>query len=200
MTHHKHLWLIGFISLFSASSSFGGGITPTPTTTITATNSSTNVNMGYGGLKWTLENGLVPEIVGGFRYASVTSSGSTQGFDVSIAFKITGETQLDNFIQLGKLRTKYLNGIDYLQGEVGGGWDFANKGLFAGISAQGPYVNTGVDYNFSSNYLLGKSYSPFIMFNSIGIYDRPHGSTSTLTCPADWTLIGLNCVYTGAPA
>lgn len=144
-----------------------------PEPTYHESGSSTNVNMGYGGLKWTLGESYVPEIVGGYRYASVTSSGATQGADISIAFKVTGKTDLANLIQLGKLRAKYLNGMDYLQGEVGGGWDFAKKGLFAGISAQGPYSNTGVDYDFASKSTFGKSLSPYIEFNSIGIYNTP---------------------------
>ena len=183
---------------------------PNSATSISDGPASTNVNMGYGGLKWTFGEGYVPEIVGGFRYASVTSSGATQGADISIAFKVTGKMELDDFIHLGKLRAKYLNGMDYLQGEVGGGWDFAKKGLFAGIGAQGPYVNSGVDYDFSSKDSFSKSFSPFVMFNSIGIYNTPHGTNTntTQTCqsptqhPFDWTsgtLLNNTCQYTFTP-
>ena len=182
-----------------------------PTTTCATTNSSdgsasTNVNMGYGGLKWTFGEGYVPEIVGGFRYASVTSSGATQGADISIAFKVTGKMELDDLIHFGKLRAKYLNGMDYLQGEVGGGWDFAKKGLFAGIGAQGPYVNSGVDYDFSSKDSFSKSFTPFVMFNSIGIYNTPHSTTQTCQSPTNtfnyWssgTLLNNTCQYTFTP-
>ena len=158
---------------------------PVPEPTYTESGSSTNVNMGYGGLKWTIGESYVPEIVGGYRYASVTSSGATQGGDISIAFKVTGKMELDDFIHLGKLRAKYLNGMDYLQGEVGGGWDFAKKGLFAGISAQGPYANTGVDYDFASKGTFGKSLSPYMEFNSIGIYNTP-AKNVTGSCPAGY--------------
>jgi hypothetical protein len=143
------------------------------TTSYTESGSSTNVNMGYGGVKWTFGESYVPEIVGGYRYASVTSSGATQGADISIALKVTGKMQLNDLIHLGKLRVKYLNGMDYLQGEVGGGWDFAKKGLFAGLSAQGPYVNTGLDYDFTGTNTFTKSFSPYVGFNSIGIYNTP---------------------------
>jgi hypothetical protein len=138
------------------------------------TNTSANSNMGYGGVKWTLGGSLVPEIVAGYSYASITNNGATQGGDISMSFKITGKTELNNLIHLGKLRAKYLNGTDYLQGEVGGGWDFANKGLFAGVSAQGSFVNTGLDYDFSGKNAFGKSFSPYLEFNSLGIYSRPH--------------------------
>jgi hypothetical protein len=166
---------------------------PAPEPTYTESGSSTNVNMGYGGLKWTLGESYVPEIVGGYRYASVTSSGATQGTDISIAFKVTGNMQLDDFIHLGKLRAKYLNGMDYLQGEVGGGWDFAKKGLFAGISAQGPYANTGVDYDFASKSTFGKSLSPYMEFNSIGIYNTP-AKNVTGSCPTGLNLSGGRCI------
>ena len=53
--------------------------TPTPTTTYTEANTSANSNMGYGGVKWTLGDSLVPEIVAGYRFASVTNNGATQG-------------------------------------------------------------------------------------------------------------------------
>ncbi len=154
-----------------------GAATPdAPAPTYTEINTSANVNMGYGGVKWTLGDSLVPELVAGYRYASVTNSGATQGGDLSISVKITGKTQLNNLIHLGKLRAKYLNGIDYLQGEVGGGWDFAKNGPFAGVGAQGPYVNAGVDYDFTGVNSFSKSFSPYAGFNSIGIYNRPHAS------------------------
>jgi hypothetical protein len=143
------------------------------------TNSSGNSNIGYGGVKWTLGDSILPEIVAGYRYASVTSSGATQGGDLSISVKITGKTELNNLIHLGKLRAKYLNGINYLQGEVGGGWDFAKNGVFAGIGAQGPYVNAGVDYDFTGVNSFGKSFSPYAGFNSIGIYAKKTGNTAT---------------------
>ena len=198
MTLHKQLLLLGFLSLFIIKSEAGRPLLPETTPTSTTSGSSTNVNMGYGGLKWTLGESYVPEIVGGYRYASVTSSGATQGADISIAFKVTGNMQLDDFIHLGKLRAKYLNGMDYLQGEVGGGWDFAKKGLFAGISAQGPYSNAGVDYDFASNGTFGKSLSPYMEFNSIGIYNTP-AKNVTVNCPTGFQLSGGACRSTFAP-
>ncbi len=134
----------------------------------------------------------IPEVVAGYRHAEVSTNGDTQGADASIAFKFNPALPLDKIIQPGKLRVKYFNGIDFLQGEVGGGYDFAKKGLFAGIGAQGPYVNAGVDYNFSTN----SSFSTFLMFNSLGIYNRPHinTTTTTLTClPGDAAPVGNNC-------
>ncbi len=187
----SYLYLAVTILLIAPAVSWSQPEPATPT--YSESGSSANVNMGYGGVKWTLGESMVPEIVAGYRYASVTSSGATQGADVSIAFKVTGNMKLDDFIHVGKLRAKYLNGMDYLQGEVGGGWDFAKKGLFSGISAQGPYVNTGVDYDFSSKNTFGKSLSPYLEFNSIGIYNTP-AKNVTISCPASSTLTNGVCL------
>ena len=185
-------YLCLFIFFIIPTVSLANGVIIAPT--YNDSGSSTNVNMGYGGVKWTLGESYMPEIVAGYRYASVTSSGATQGGDVSIAFKVTGKTQLTDLINLGKLRAKYLNGMDYLQGEVGGGWDFAKKGLFTGISAQGPYSNAGVDYDFSSKNTFSKSLSPYMEFNSIGIYNTPtKNETVTASCPASYELIAGSC-------
>ena len=183
---------LSFLLMMSSLNSLAAALGPAPT--YTESGSSTNVNMGYGGLKWTVGESYVPEIVGGYRYASVTSSGATQGADISIAFKVTGKMELDDLIHLGKLRAKYLNGMDYLQGEVGGGWDFAKKGLFAGISAQGPYSNAGVDYDFASKSTFGKSLSPYMEFNSIGIYNTP-AKNVTGSCPTGYLLSGSTCIF-----
>jgi len=166
---------IAFISPVACDADSGS------TTTYSEANASANSNMGYGGVKWTLGESLVPEVVAGYRFASVTNNGATQGGDLSMSIKITGKTELNDLIHLGKLRAKYLNGTDYLQGEVGGGWDFANKGLFAGVSAQGPFVNTGLDYDLSGKNAFGKSFSPYLEFNSLGIYSRPQKVTTTTT-------------------
>ena len=165
------LFSTGIVGLILTPVSFANAI-PLPPSSTSATNSS---NVGYGGLKWTMGAGWVPEVVAGYRYAEVASNGDTQGADISIAFKVNPALPLNEIIQPGKLRAKYFNGIDFLQGEMGGGYDFAKKGAFVGIGAQGPYVNAGIDYNLSTN----SPFSTFLMFNSLGINNRPH---RTLSC------------------
>jgi len=83
--------------------------TPAPAsiTTYSETNTSANSNMGYGGVKWTLGDSLVPEVVAGYRFASVTNNGATQGGDLSMSIKITGKTELNDLIHLGKLRQQF---------------------------------------------------------------------------------------------
>jgi len=169
-------------------------VTLSSTSATSVTNSS---NVGYGGLKWTTGDGWIPEVVAGYRYAEVASNGDTQGADISIAFKVNPALPLNEIIQPGKLRAKYFNGIDFLQGEMGGGYDFAKKGLFAGISAQGPYVNSGVDYDFTSKNTFSKSLSPYMGFNSISIYNTPaKNQTITASCPASYELINGICIPT----
>jgi hypothetical protein len=104
----------------------------------TATSQSSIHNSIYAALKWTFGESFKPEAVLGFRHAKVDSSGDTDGADVSISAMFV------NGLELGKLRAKYFNGKDNVQGEVGGGLDF-NKGLYTGIGVHAPYSNLGID-------------------------------------------------------
>jgi len=136
---------------------------PPPLNTVSPTaNSSRDVDNGYAGLKWTLGGSFVPEVVVGYRHGNINSNGDTYGGDVSFSFQVYGG------LQPGKLRLKYFNGSDYLQGEVGGGYDFS-KGFFAGIGGNAPFSNLGVDYHFSDPAAL----VPYFMLDSLGQYRKP---------------------------
>ena len=65
---------------------------------------SKSENRGYVGLKWTLDEGVKPQAVVGFRHDSIKANGDTDGEDLSISAKF-----FDGF-QWGKLRAKYFNG------------------------------------------------------------------------------------------
>ncbi len=174
-------------SLIPISSAFAiPNIFPAIQTNTAVTN---GIDDGYGGLKWTYGEGWIPEVVAGYRHTELSTNGDAQGADISIAFKVNPTLPLDKIIQPGKLRVKYLNGIDAVQGEVGGGYDFAHNSFFTGISVQGPYVNAGVDYSFSVN----SPFSTFLMINSLGIYNRPH--KTTFSCPDQSTLVGDQCQF-----
>jgi len=138
-------------------------------------------NKVYAGFKWTLNEGVKPEAVVGFRSARLNPSSYTNGGDISISAKF-----IDQF-QLGKLRAKYFSGIDTAQAELSGGYDFA-KGLFTGVSVNAPYVNAGVDY-----LVTGKKDSAieaYGMVHTIGKYDKP----SSIKCPSGTpNLIGGLC-------
>jgi hypothetical protein len=144
--------------------------------TINNSSTSANVDNGYGALKWTFGNGFFPEIVVGFRHASVSSNGDVYGGDASFAFKIFDGTSW-GFLP-GKFRLKYFNGADYMQAEAGGGYDFGKNSFFVGIGGQAPFTNIGLDYNFTASNPL----EPYFMLNSIGQYTKP--GTHHLGCPA----------------
>jgi hypothetical protein len=114
-------------------------------------------NKVYAGLKWTLNEGIKPQAVIGFRHTNIGSDSHTDGGDISLSAKF-----IDGF-QLDKTRLKYINGNNDMQGELGGGYDFT-KGLFLGGSANGPYINLGVDYLIQAK---DKSIDPYIMLNTL---------------------------------
>ena len=140
---------ISFLTLLTLSSySFGGPAV------ISQTNTD---NRAYAGLKWTLNEGIKPQAVIGFRHTNTGSDGHTDGGDISLSAKF-----IDGF-SLDKTRLKYINGNNDVQGELGGGYDFT-KGLFLGGSANGPYINLGVDYLIQAK---DKSIDPYIMLDTL---------------------------------
>ncbi|WP_157198185.1 hypothetical protein [Methylomonas sp. DH-1] len=138
---------------------------------IASSRSSRNVDNGYAGLKWTLGESFIPELVVGFRHANVGSNGETYGGDISFSFRVWGG------LQPGQIRLKYFNGADYLQGEVGGGYDFKN-GFFVGLGGKAPFSSVGLDYQFSGRVPL----VPYFMLDSIGQYRKP-AVNFRITCP-----------------
>jgi hypothetical protein len=163
--------LLAFISI----SANAGGMTTTPITTTTSTsasNSNTD-NRLYAGLKWTLNNKVSsPEIVVGFRHSDVEFNGDTQGGDISLSFGI-----LDGFT-LGKIRTKYFNGNETIQAEIGAGYDFAN-GLFTGAGFNLPYATMGTDYLLSSD--SDSKWQPNFILHTRTDYERKTTTTNTTT-------------------
>ena len=171
----KQLVLLATIALLSSNAIAGLPPGFAPTLVTTPGSASKSVNRGYAGLKWTLGQGITPSAVIGFRHANVESGGHVDGGDISMSFNFAGG------FQLGKLRAKYLNGQENVQGELGGGYDFAKNGLFAGASVQGPFVNVGADLGFNSGF------EPYVMINSLRKYNKPTGSTSSYVCPVGST-------------
>ena len=131
---------------------------------------SSKDNKVYAGLKWTLNEGIKPQALMGFRHTNIGSDGHTNGGDISLSAKF-----MDGF-QLDKTRLKYINGNNDVQGELGGGYDFT-KGLFLGGSANGPYINLGVDYLIQAK---DKSIDPYIMLNTLS---RTKTKTETIIIP-----------------
>jgi hypothetical protein len=128
-------------------------------------------NRVYAGLKWTLNDGVKPQAVIGYRHARTKSNGNTNGGDVSISAKI-----IDGF-QLGKLRAKYFDGKEKVQGEVGGGFDFT-KGLFAGVGVHAPYSLMGLDLH---PFINENKLEPYIQIDTIKKYKKNHNSSTVCT-------------------
>ena len=154
------------------------GVPPIPSTVQA---SSILDNKFYAGFKWTLNEGIKPEAVVGFRSARINPSSYTNGGDISISAKF-----IDKF-ELGKLRAKYFSGINTAQAELSGGYDFT-KGLFTGLSVNAPFVNVGIDYLIKAKE---SSSEPYAMINTVGKYHKPT-STETTACPSDHPIIEPN--------
>jgi len=139
---------------------------PAPATTTTIPTEQTR-NRIYAGLKWDMPGPLAPQLVVAIRRAKTESDGDTKGADLSMAFAI-----FDGF-KPGKLRLKFFIGSRDVQGEVGGGFDFARNAFFGGPSVNGPFVNLGVDWS------TGGGLQPYGMIHSHGKPRRPAVITTT---------------------
>lgn len=135
----------------------------------------------YGGLKWSLSEGIRPEVLIGFRYAQVSSGAHTKGADISVSAKWTTQAELSKF------RLKYFNGNNSIQPEIATGYDL-KKGLFVGASVNTPYLNLGVDYAISSD----RKFDPYLMVDTLNNYSKP-SLIKINSCPAGLTFNGINC-------
>lgn len=153
--------LILFFCFFLSSAVFAG-LPPPPTITYDLIQGNLTDNRIYAGLKWTLNEGIKPQAVLGFRHARTESNGNTDGGDISISAKF-----IDGF-QLGKLRAKYFDGKEKVQGEVGGGLDFT-KGFFAGVGVHAPYSLIGLDIH---PFINENKFEPYIQIDTIKKYKK----------------------------
>ena len=147
-------------STSEANASVGGGHDVSGNPILTS--QSTIHNSIYAALKWTFGESFKPEVILGLRHAKVDSNGDTYGGDISLS------TKFMDGLELGKLRGKYFNGNEDVQGEIGAGFDFT-KGFYTGISVHGPYSNLGVDYCFSDKNIL----EPYIQIDTIKGNNKP---------------------------
>jgi hypothetical protein len=169
----KKLFIGVLLAVISASASAGMVFAVPPT--ITTSSTTDNVNRAYAGLKWTLNEGMQPEVVVGFRHSRVESNGDTQGGDVSLSMKVF------NAFQLGKLRLKYFNGQESVQGEASTGYDFT-KGLFIGASVKAPYTNFGFDFLPKAT----NTFEPYFILDTLKKNDKPNKDRN-ISCPASST-------------
>jgi hypothetical protein len=170
-----------FCSLLSSSAFAGSGTYDF----IPVTNTD---NRAYAGLKWTLNEGIKPQAVVGFRHARTESNGNTDGGDISISAKI-----IDGF-QLGKLRAKYFDGKEKVQGEVGAGYDFT-KGLFAGVGVHAPYSLIGLDLH---PFINENKLEPYIQIDTIKKYENSNACAFRNDGLGAWQ--DSNCTVSNAPS
>ena len=174
----KIFFIIPFLILISLSNNSiaGGGGASLPCGkpgcydfVTTGSGGTLTTNRAYAGLKWTLNEGIKPQAVVGFRHARTESNGNTDGGDISISAKF-----IDGF-QLGKLRAKYFDGNEKVQGEAGGGYDFT-KGLFAGAGVHAPFSLIGLDLH---PFINENKLEPYIQIDTIKKYKKNSSATNT---------------------
>jgi hypothetical protein len=177
-------FILVFCSLFSYSAFAGVPIVTYDLIPGTAGATLTD-NRAYAGLRWTLDEGIKPQAVVGYRHARTEASGDTNGADISISAKL-----FDGFY-LGKLRAKYFNGKENVQGEIGGGFDFT-KGLFAGVGVHAPYSLIGLDLH---PFLNENKLEPYIQIDSNKKYNKPNDTASScvLANGTNGTFFDENC-------
>ncbi|MDR2837030.1 MAG: hypothetical protein LBV49_00410 [Azonexus sp.] len=112
----------------------------------------------YAGLQWTFggKSGFVPQVVIGARSLKVKSSDSVSGGEVSLRLNIFNGFGVDS------LRAVYVGGKRDIQGNLGGGYSFADGRFLGTAAAQGPYSRLGADYLFGSG-----AFRPYIEVNSL---------------------------------
>ncbi len=161
----KILILLALIS----SSAFAGAVTSYYSLIPGTDGAALTDDRIYAGVKWTLNEGIKPQAVVGYRHARIESNGDTDGGDVSISAKIFGG------FQLGKLRAKYFDGKENTQGEVGAGYDFT-KGLFAGFGVHAPYSLIGLDLH---PFITDNKLEPYIQIDTNKRYKKSNDTAST---------------------
>ena len=164
MASYKSVFMVSVVTLFNSQAALAEIWLESPT----VIGKSETVNRGYAGLKWTLGQALTPEVVLGVRRAIVHPDGETAGGDISFSFNLVGGLHPE------KLRVKLFNGMDNIQRELSGGYDF-NKGFYGGLAIQGPYYNLGVDYHFTQS----TPWETYFILNTLKAYNKP---AATLVC------------------
>lgn len=156
---------------------------PAPTSTITK--QKRNDNKAFVGINWNwgVRDGATAVV--GYRWAKVKENGHVNGSLVDLTFPLAGAK-----FGLGELHIKGLAGRRSAQGELGVGYGFQAGAFLLNGGARGPYVNVGTDY------LFGRGWQPYVGIDTLGRVKRPN-ETTTLSCPAGFTLQGGNCIPDG---
>ncbi len=124
------------------------------------------------GLRWDLGS-AGPALSGGVRYLRSDDGEQVYGAQVDASLPLTGD------IHLPKLRLMGIAGTVDVQGQIGGGFDFARDTAIISGGVQGPNVEGGLDFG------LDGSLAAYLGVNSL---KRPEYSGGALSCPPFYTL------------
>lgn len=148
--------------------------------TITTTGTNKNETQVYVGLNWQLGGGMIPALVLGAVNTDVKSNGDTTGVNLAFHLNLTGG------VAPGKIKLSALDGKEYLQAELGFGYNFLTAKPFIGLGLNAPYIAVGVD-----GY-LNPGLVPYVTIHSLGPFDKP-SQVSNYSCASGYTLAGTNC-------
>jgi hypothetical protein len=135
---------------------------------------SSSSTQAFIGLRWDF-GAKGPAVTGGVRYLKSNDDDGVYGAQFDASLPLTGDTHLP------KLRLLGLFGSSTVQGQLGGGYDFAKETFIISAGLQGPYLEGGLDYG------LDGSFAPYIGINSLKKPELGGGAA----CPADYTLIAV---------
>jgi hypothetical protein len=125
-------------------------------------------NRGYIGLTWTMENAsAVPDVVVGLRHTKTAADADVTGYDVSVRFKLFGNTSFDS------VRAVYLNGNRSSQANVGLGYSMKHQSVFGTVGGSGEHLKLGLDYLYKP-----AKFDPFIEINTL---EKPEEAKATPT-------------------
>lgn len=134
-------------------------------------------NRVYAGISWTFggKQGLVPQLVLGARSLRVKSSDAVSGGDLNVRLNVFHGFSIDS------LRLGYVGGNRDVQGNIGGGYSFADSKLLGTAAIQANYSRVGTDYVFGSGEIR-----PYAEINSLQKPKNVGGGA--VGCPSGYTL------------
>lgn len=142
---------------FTCTAPIGGGDT------------SGSSTAAFLGLQWSFGSNS-PQLTGGVRWLHSGDDDSVYGLKVDASVPLNAEF-------LPTLRLLGVYGSETVQGEFGGGYDFARDAFILSAGAQVPHVN------FAINFGLDGYVEPIVGINSLA---KPDFGSAAVTCPADY--------------
>lgn len=109
----------------------------------------------FAGLRWSFGE-AAPAIVGGVRYLKSDDGDSAYGAQADVALPL-----ITSGAHLPKVRLLGLFGNTTVQGQLGGGYDFAKDTFILSAGLQSPHLEGGLDYG------LDGSFTPYVGVNSL---------------------------------